>query len=192
MEREILFSGIGGQGVQLAAKSLATAALSEGRHTLMFGSYGGEMRGGDTDATIVIGTDRLLTPPIIDHAWAGIAMHPKGWEHMVKKLRSGGVVLVNTGVFKEPVAYDGEILSMDVAGIATAAGKPQAGSIVALGAFVAATGIVSMEALFRICEEVLPPYRKHFADANRAALKLGYDAVPRILCPAWNKQGAAA
>ena len=31
MEREILFTGIGGQGVQLAAQVLARAAIAEGR-----------------------------------------------------------------------------------------------------------------------------------------------------------------
>ena len=119
MEREILLSGMGGQGVQLASKSLATAAIKEGRNALMFGSYGGTMRGGDTDATIVIGTDRLITPPVIDHAWAGIAMHPMGWPGMRAKLRPGGLVLVNTGVFKEPVSYDGTILELDAAGLST-------------------------------------------------------------------------
>jgi Pyruvate/2-oxoacid:ferredoxin oxidoreductase gamma subunit len=40
LEREILLSGIGGQGIQLAAKSLAVAAMREGRRVLMFGTYG--------------------------------------------------------------------------------------------------------------------------------------------------------
>jgi hypothetical protein len=42
LEREILLSGIGGQGIQLAAKSLAVAAMREGRRVLMFGTYGGQ------------------------------------------------------------------------------------------------------------------------------------------------------
>lgn len=188
MEREILLSGMGGQGVQLASKSLAMAAIKEGRNALMFGSYGGTMRGGDTDATVVIANGRLMTPPVIDSAWAGIAMHPMGWPGMRAKLRPGGLVLVNTGVFKEPVAYDGKILELDAAGMSTAAGMPQAGSMVALGAFIAATGIVSLEAVYAISEEVLPPYRRKFAETNRAALKMGYDAVPRLLVKAWERQ----
>ena len=54
-ERELLFTGIGGQGVQLAAQVIARAAIAEGKEVQLFGSYGGMMRGGDTLATLVIG-----------------------------------------------------------------------------------------------------------------------------------------
>src|SRR4051812_30733915 len=50
VEREVIATGIGGQGIQLAAEVLARAATAEGREVLMFGSYGGMMRGGNTDA----------------------------------------------------------------------------------------------------------------------------------------------
>jgi 2-oxoglutarate ferredoxin oxidoreductase subunit gamma len=185
LEREILLSGIGGQGIQLAAKSLAVAAMREGRRVLMFGTYGGEMRGGDTEAAVVVGAGSLLTPPVIDFAWAGLAMHPMGWPSMAAKLRPGGLVLINTSVFEETVGYDGTVISLAVTGMATAAGMQQAGAMVALGAFAAATRIVKIETLHTIAEEVLPPYRRQFAAANRRALTMGYEAVADRLCPAW-------
>lgn len=185
MEREILLSGIGGQGIQLAAKSLAVAAMREGRRVLMFGTYGGEMRGGDTEATVVVGAGSLLTPPVIDFAWAGLAMHSMGWPSMATKLRPGGLVLINTSVFEDTVDYDGTVIPLAVTGMATAAGMQQAGAMVALGAFAAATGIVGIETLHTIAEEVLPPYRRQFAAANRRAFTMGYEAVADQLCPAW-------
>ena len=54
MERELLVTGIGGQGIQLAALVIARAALAEGREVQLFGSYGGMMRGGNTEATLVV------------------------------------------------------------------------------------------------------------------------------------------
>jgi Pyruvate/2-oxoacid:ferredoxin oxidoreductase gamma subunit len=185
LEREILLSGIGGQGIQLAAKSLAVAAMREGRRVLMFGTYGGEMRGGDTEAAVVVGAASLLTPPVIDFAWAGLAMHPMGWPSMAAKLRPGGLVLINTSVFADTVGYDGTVVSLAATGMATAAAMQQAGAMVALGAFAAATGIVKIETLHTIAEEVLPPYRRQFAAANRRALTMGYEAVADQLCPAW-------
>jgi 2-oxoglutarate ferredoxin oxidoreductase subunit gamma len=185
LEREILLSGIGGQGIQLAAKTLAVAAMREGRRVLMFGTYGGEMRGGDTEATVVVGAGSLLTPPVIDFAWAGLAMHPMGWPSMVGKLRPGGIVLINTSVFEHPAAYDGIVLSLAATGMAAAAGMQQAGAMLALGAFAAATGIIQIETLHAVAEEVLPPYRRQFAAANRRALGLGYEAVAKQLCRAW-------
>ncbi len=185
MEREILLSGIGGQGVQLAARSLATAAMREGRRVLMFGTYGGVMRGGDTDATIVIGDTSLLTPPVVDHAWAVLAMHHMSWTALRAKLRPQGFLLTDSNVFQASTGHAGPSLAIPAIAMATEAGMPQAGSMVALGAFAAATGIVALETLLAIAEEVLPPYRRQFAEANRKALALGHGAVSAEICSAW-------
>ena len=75
MERELLLTGIGGQGVQLAAQVLARAAIAEGRSVQMFGSYGGMMRGGNTEATVVIADGAIEAPPTVADAWSAIFMH---------------------------------------------------------------------------------------------------------------------
>jgi 2-oxoglutarate ferredoxin oxidoreductase subunit gamma len=185
VEREILLSGIGGQGVQLAAKSLATAAMREGRRVLMFGTYGGVMRGGDTDATVVIGDTSLLTPPVVDHAWAVLAMHHMSWRNVGVKLRPEGFLLTDSNVFQAEVSHPGPALAIPAIAMATGGGMPQAGAMVALGAFAAATGIVSLAALLAVAEEVLPPYRRQHAEANRKALAMGHAAVAGTLCNAW-------
>ena len=58
MERELVLTGIGGQGVQLAAQVLATAAVLEDRRVMLFGVYGGTMRGGSSDSTVVVADGR--------------------------------------------------------------------------------------------------------------------------------------
>ena len=75
MERELLMTGIGGQGVQLGALVLATAATAEAREVMYFGIYGGMMRGGNTDSTVVIADAPITTPPVVARAWSAIAMH---------------------------------------------------------------------------------------------------------------------
>jgi len=185
VEREILLTGVGGQGVQLAARSLATAAMREGRRVLMFGTYGGVMRGGDTDATVVVGDCPLMTPPVIDHAWAVLAMHHLSWPSVGSKLRPDGFLFTDSNVFQAQTDHAGPVLALPAIAIATQADMPQAGSMVALGAFAAATGIVALETLLAIAEEMLPPYRRQFAEANRRALALGHDAAQGLLCPAW-------
>ncbi len=89
MERQVLLTGIGGQGVQLAAEVLARAALSEGRDVQLFGSYGGMMRGGNTDATLVMADDRVESPPTVGSAWAALVMHHEYAGPIVAKVRPG-------------------------------------------------------------------------------------------------------
>jgi 2-oxoglutarate ferredoxin oxidoreductase subunit gamma len=185
MEREIIFTGIGGQGVQLAAKTLAYAAMREGRRVLMFGTYGGVMRGGDTDAAVVIGEDSLLTPPVVDATWAVIAMHHLSWGSVSRKLRGDGFLLVNEPVFGGEVNHSGPQTAIAATRLATEAGMPQAGAMVALGSFAAATGIVRLQTLLDVAEQVLPPYRRQFVEPNRTALKIGHAEVERVIAPAW-------
>jgi len=44
VERELLVTGIGGQGVQLATQVLARALTLENRYVMSLGTYGGTMR----------------------------------------------------------------------------------------------------------------------------------------------------
>jgi Pyruvate/2-oxoacid:ferredoxin oxidoreductase gamma subunit len=122
---------------------------------------------------------------VVDHVWAVLATHHKSWPSVGAKLRPDGFLLTNEKVFQGEVTHSGPALSIAASVIAAEAGMPQAGSMVALGAFAAATSIVSLEALLDVAEEVLPPYRRQFAEANRQALRLGYQAAPRDICPAW-------
>ena len=80
-------------------------------------------------------------------------------------------------------------MSLPVTGMASAAGMHQAATMIALGAFAAATRIVKIETLHAIAAEVLPAYRRQFAAANCRALTIGYEAVANQLCPAWPVPG---
>jgi Pyruvate/2-oxoacid:ferredoxin oxidoreductase gamma subunit len=46
VERAVVMTGIGGQGIQLIAKLLAQAGMREARRVMMFGIFMGTIRGG--------------------------------------------------------------------------------------------------------------------------------------------------
>src|SRR5690606_19821427 len=94
VERELMVTGIGGQGVQLATQVLARAAMAEGREVMLFGSYGGMMRGGNTDTTLVIADGPITAPPVVPSTWSAILMHHDYWHPVRARLRSGSVVFV--------------------------------------------------------------------------------------------------
>ena len=96
----VLLTGIGGQGIQLAAQVLARAAIAEGREVQMFGSYGGMMRGGNTEATVVIADGPIEAPPTVGETWSAILMHHDFSGSTIARLRPGSLVLVNSTVFE--------------------------------------------------------------------------------------------
>ena len=147
MERELLITGIGGQGVQLAAQVIARAATLEARNVMYLGLYGGMMRGGNTDGTVVIADGPIEAPPVISHAWSAIAMHDEFWAPIEPKLRPGALVLVNDSTFTHEISAPCEVHRVDATGIATELGHPLGGSMVMAGAYAGLTAIVGADAL---------------------------------------------
>jgi 2-oxoacid:acceptor oxidoreductase gamma subunit (pyruvate/2-ketoisovalerate family) len=186
MERELLLTGIGGQGIQLAAQVLARAAIAEGRQVQMFGSYGGMMRGGNTEATLVIADGAIEAPPTVADTWSAIFMHHDFSEATRAKLRPGSLVLVNTTVF-EGTFDAGEYRVVEVAAtdLAVDLGNIMTASMVMLGAYVATTDIVTLDAVDAAIAGSLPAYRSQHVELNVRAVHTGFDAAPRALSPAW-------
>ena len=101
-----MLTGIGGQGVQLAAQVIAQGATIEGRNVLLFGVYGGAMRGMNTDGTVVVADGPVQAPPLLSRTWSAIGMHDKFWGTTGPKVCDGGLVMVNDATFETPLDED--------------------------------------------------------------------------------------
>lgn len=178
MERELIVTGVGGQGIQLLAKTLALAATREGRYAMLAADYGGEMRGGPSKAAVVIGDAPLLALPILPSAWSAIFAHHRFAEGVQDRLRPGGIVVANTPLV-DPDGFraDLRVFAVDAMGTAKAVEAPQASGFVLLGAYNALTRMVEPAALAAAMEELLPPYRRQHAPANARAIAAGAATV---------------
>jgi Pyruvate/2-oxoacid:ferredoxin oxidoreductase gamma subunit len=58
-------------------------------------------------------------------------------------------------------------------------------SMVMTGAYVALTGIVSLDSAVAAMRDALPSYRKQHAELNEKALRLGAERVDALAHPAW-------
>ena len=188
-EYELLLTGIGGQGVQLAAQVVARAATLEGREVMFFGIYGGMMRGGNTDSTVVVADGPITAPPVVSRAWSAIAMHDEFWPPLESKLRPDGVVLVNDSTFESEIMAPVNVVRLKATELAAEIGNPQAGTMVMVGAYSALTGLISIDAAIEGMKESIPSYRSQHIDANERALRAGYDAVTPGQFPAWQEVG---
>jgi 2-oxoacid:acceptor oxidoreductase gamma subunit (pyruvate/2-ketoisovalerate family) len=193
MERELMMTGIGGQGVQLAAQILARAAVAEGREVMLFGTYGGMMRGGNTDASLVVGDGPIETPPTIAHSWSAVVMHHDYWAPVQQRLRPGAVVLVNTTVFDLSVDWSPYlVIEVPASDVAVDVGYVQAASMVMIGAYAAATGLVKLDSLIEAVERSLPSYRAQHRARNVTALEAGHGLVTADIAPAWPADDGAS
>ncbi len=88
MQVEVMFTGVGGQGIQLASKTLALGAVIDGRQAMMCGHYAGAMRGGQTDASVVVADEGLRALPILPSAWSALVMSQEYWEPTRVRIRA--------------------------------------------------------------------------------------------------------
>ncbi len=182
MERELLLTGIGGQGVQLAARVLAEAAIADGLEVRLFGSYGGMMRGGNTDATLIFGDSRIETPPVIAETWSAIVMHHEFADPVWSALRPGGLALYNSSVVPTPPPEpDARLLSIAASDLAIELGNVVCAALVMVGAYGEATGMFSPAGLQAGVEAAVPAYRRQLIELNLAALETGRGAVAGAL-----------
>ena len=183
-ERAVLFTGVGGQGVQICSKALATAANDEGRYTMLNARYDGGMRGGMTNAEVTVGDAPLRALPIVPSAWAAFVMSPAYWHTVRDRLDPGAVVVVNSSLVSLEVA-DARLFEVPANDIAAELGNPLSAGFVLLGAFAALTGLVSLDATVAAMRQLVPPYRTEHLQANEAALRAGAGAVAPLAAPAW-------
>jgi Pyruvate/2-oxoacid:ferredoxin oxidoreductase gamma subunit len=188
-EREVLLTGIGGQGVQLGAQVLARAAVLEGRDVLLFGIYGGAMRGMNTDGTVIVGDGPIQSPPLLSTTWSAVAMHDRYWAPIAPKVRAGGVVVVNDATFTTPLddaRY--HVYRVRATELAAEAGDELAASMVIVGAYAAVTGLVGLDALVGAMRDSVPAYRRQHVARNEAALRIGAEALEPLAVPAWTDE----
>ena len=193
MEREVLFTGVGGQGVQIASKTLATAAIGEGRQVMLVPRYGGGMRGGMTNAEVTIGDRALRALPVATSAWSAYVMDPTFYSTIRPNLADGAVVVVNSSLFTGTVDVPGaNVFEVAASDVAAELGNPMTAGFVLLGAFVAVTGLVSLDSAIVAMRELVPAYRTQHLEANGRALRAGAALVPAQAVPAWAHDAAVA
>jgi 2-oxoglutarate ferredoxin oxidoreductase subunit gamma len=193
VEREVLFTGVGGQGVQIASKALATAAIAEGRQVMLVPRYGGGMRGGMTNAEVTVGDQALRALPVATSAWSAYVMDPSYWSTIRPNLADGAVVVVNSSLFNRPVDVpDARVFEVAASDVAADLDSPMSAGFVLLGAFVALTGLVSVESALGAMRQLVPAYRTQHIEANVRAIRAGAALLPAEGAPAWDHDPAVA
>jgi len=183
-EIEIAISGIGGQGIQLLAKVLARAALADGLNAMLTSEYGGEMRGGRSSATVVLGTEPIRALPVVEQAGCAIALHHLHWSAVEKLLVPGALVVSESEVQSAICAMEGaqrlRHIAVPAKEAALQAGNVMAAGLALLGGFCSLTGIVQIDSLCAAMADAIPPYRKQHIATNERALRAGAASVANM------------
>ena len=174
MQNDVILAGFGGQGILLIGKMLAYAGMHEGKEVSWLPSYGPEMRGGTCNCTVVI-SDKPVGSPVIQRPGAVLAMNLPSLEKFESDVRPGGFLLINTSLIDRRSDRDDiKIIEVPANAIAQELGNPRGANMVALGAYVGATGAVTLEQIETVVRQTFAA-KPSVIDVNLEALHKGYD-----------------
>lgn len=170
---ETLIAGFGGQGVLSAGKILAFAALYDGREVSWMPSYGPEQRGGTANATVIVSAG-AISSPIVSTYDAAILLNRQSISKFGGSVRSCGLLICERSVADAAVVGPGvEVLPVDAAAEAKAAGSARAATMVMLGVLIGRTQVVDPARVAESLRHVLPPRHHDLIDVNMRALRRG-------------------
>lgn len=172
--KQIMLSGIGGQGVILAANILARSAVKNGYYAAQSQSYGSESRGTTTRAGVVIADD-FIDFPHIESADFYIAMAKNEIQQFADKVDKDAKVLYDGSVFSPEKKTGSEMINIEATKLSIDNfDKPLFANIIMLGALIKKSKVAPLEIAEQIIKEIMP---EKTLEQNIKALSLGYDQI---------------
>ncbi len=175
MTKHIIMAGFGGQGILMIGNLLALAAMEEGKNVTYLPSYGVEMRGGTANCTVII-SDEEIGSPVVWRPGSLLIMNGPSLEKFLPNLQPGGELVINSSLVDGKKVDRTDIRLFPVAADEIARnkiGSKQMASMIALGHYVAVSGVVSLGTLIDCLPKVISKKYEKFIPLNVNALKEG-------------------
>ncbi len=174
MYQDVIMAGFGGQGVMLIGNLLAYAGMEHGLNVTYIPVYGPEMRGGTANCTVVV-SDDAIGSPIIRSPKSLIIMNRPSLDKFQPQLVDGGVLVLNASLIDTGLADASrvKVVAVPANEIADGLGNTRMANMVALGAYVAATGVLPLSVVEESLSHVIAKHYSHLIPKNAEALRAG-------------------
>jgi 2-oxoglutarate ferredoxin oxidoreductase subunit gamma len=170
---EVQLGGFGGQGVISAGRIIGqAAALYDKLEACFTQSYGPEARGGAAGSQVIVATDPIHHPHLIEPS-SMIIMSQGAYAKYVPTLASGGILLIDDQMVELPENHRADITTYGISAtqVAEQAGSGRAANTVMLGFWSAIVGAVSRDAMRQSVAESVPT---KMVEMNLKVFDFGY------------------
>lgn len=173
----IIVAGSGGQGALRVGQMIAYAAINEGNEATWLPSYGAEMRGGTANCSVVI-SDEEIPFAMVSQPGCCIVMNNASLAKFQAAIQPGGTLILDSSMVDAPVERtDLRVVRVPADVIAEEEGNPRGANMVLLGAYVAACGGISMDAVCQNIDHSFTGSKAKYAESNKRLARRGYDLV---------------
>ncbi len=173
MDKRIVFSGSGGQGVITAAIILAeAAAIYENLNAVQTQTYGPEARGGATRADIIISEKPIRHPKVINPHIL-VCLTQEAYIKYAGILRPGGLLLTDAKYVEVDQRVDARQVELNMyRSVMDEIGKPIVFNICMLGAIIRLAGLIDPESVVKVLTAKIAP---EMIGLNKKALLIGIE-----------------
>jgi 2-oxoglutarate ferredoxin oxidoreductase subunit gamma len=169
MVERILIAGSGGQGIVLAGRLLADAALSRAAHITLFPDYGAEVRGGTSHCQIVLSSEEIPSP-VCERFDAMLIMNQACGDLFLPRLEKTGLAIVNESLCRPPACPHAALRATEMA---ERLGDIRVANLIMLGAYVAHRRIVSAGDVEAAISRIIGTKHQTLVELNLRALRAG-------------------
>lgn len=192
MKKDIILSGVGGQGILSIATIIGEAATKTGLNLKQAEVHGMSQRGGDVQSNLRL-SDTIISSDLIALGTADmiLSLEPMEALRYLPYLNKDGWIISSTAPFKNIPNYPDEqdlseelsslphVVLVDVDGLAHQNNMPKCANVILLGAASRFLEIISVEELRASIERVFGSKGKEIVELNKKAFDLGYAAAEK-------------
>ena len=188
-KKDIILSGVGGQGILSIATVIGRAALDQNLHLKQAEVHGMSQRGGDVQSNLRLSTERIWSDLIPEGECDLIlSLEPMEALRYLPWLSKSGWVVTNSTPFVNIPDYPpmediigelnkiGNVITIDCDGIARSVGSPRGANMVLLGASASVMEILEPEKLREGIANIFSRKGEKIVEMNIAAFDAGLAA----------------
>lgn len=177
MEERIIIAGFGGQGVMAMGQLLTYSGMIEESYVSWLPSYGPEMRGGTANCNVIISTEPIGSPVVVEASTA-LVLNKPSLDKFEKSVLPGGRLFINSSLIdRKSNREDIDIFYIPANEIANELGNNRVANMVMLGAYLEVVKTVDIESIYKAFPEVFGANKEHLLPINKEALQRGAEAA---------------
>ena len=174
MDISLLLGGFGGQGVQTIGKLLTYGCNEAGKYVTFYPQYGGAMRGGASNCTVVCSDEEIASPARFKCDYV-IAMSIPALQIFRGRIAPGGTLVINSSVITEvPEIKDVNVIAIPANQIAEECGSLKVLNVVMVGFFAEMSGMVPTDIMKNVVMEKMGK-KKQYLEMNNKAFDMGVE-----------------
>jgi len=144
---EVRLAGEGGQGVVLAGTILAEAAVLDGKNVMLTQAYAAQQRGGPSRTEVIISSEEIDYPKVLS-ADILLALSRDAFDRYSPEVAPGSLIVVDSSLVEVEDSTHARIEPIHLEDIAIhKIGDAVVAAVIALGAIVELSGVVSPKAV---------------------------------------------